>query len=62
VLLGGFAPSTAANPMPYSMPPFAQLSDAEVAALVTWIRQSWSNRAGAVQAADVSRMRHTPVD
>lgn len=63
VLLGGFAPATASNPMPYSMPPFAQqLSDAEVAALVTWIRQSWSNQAGAVQAADVSRLRHTPVD
>ncbi len=63
VLLGGFAPATAANPMPYSMPPFAQqLNDADTAALVTWIRQSWSNEAAAVQPGDVARYRHTPVD
>ncbi len=63
VLLGGFAPATTANPMPYSMPPFAQqLNDGDIAALVTWIRQSWSNQAGAVQPGDVARYRHTPVD
>ncbi len=63
VLLGGFAPATAANPMPYSMPPFAQqLSDADTAALVTYIRQSWSNEAGAVQPGDVGRYRHIPAD
>ena len=63
VLLGGFAPATKGNPEPYSMPPFAQqLSDEDVAAVTNYIRQSWSNRAGAVRAADVSRLRHTPVD
>jgi mono/diheme cytochrome c family protein len=63
VLLGGFAPVTAGNPQPYSMPPFAQqLSDEDVAAVVSYIRQSWSNQAGAVQAADVSTYRHTPID
>ncbi|MEO8987766.1 MAG: cytochrome c [Rhodanobacter sp.] len=63
VLLGGFAPATAANPMPYSMPPFAQqLSDADVAALVTWVRQSWSNQASAMQPGDVATYRHQPVD
>ena len=63
VLLGGFAPATASNPMPYSMPPFAQqLNDADVAAVVTWIRQSWSNEAGAVQSGAVATYRHTPVD
>ncbi|WP_426661590.1 cytochrome c [Rhodanobacter aciditrophus] len=63
VLLGGFAPATAGNPRPYSMPPFAQqLSDEEVAAVVNYIRQSWSNRAGAVWPAEVGRLRHTPVD
>jgi mono/diheme cytochrome c family protein len=63
VLLGGFAPTTAGNPMPYSMPPFAQqLNDEDVAAVVGYIRQSWSNRAGAVQPADVGSYRHTPVD
>ena len=63
VLLGGFAPATAGDPRPYSMPPFAQqLSDDEVAAVVNYIRQSWSNRAGAVWPAEVGRLRHTPVD
>jgi mono/diheme cytochrome c family protein len=63
VLLGGFAPATAGNPQPYSMPPFAQqLNDAEVAAVVGYIRQSWSNRVGAVQPADVGSSRNTPVD
>ena len=63
VLLGGFAPATAGNPRPYSMPPFAQqLSDAEVAAGVSYIRQSWSNRGGAVRSDEVGRLRHTPTD
>jgi mono/diheme cytochrome c family protein len=63
VLLGGFAPVTASNPQPYSMPPFAQqLSDDDVAAVVSYIRQAWSNRAGAVQPADVGTYRHTPID
>ncbi len=63
VLLGGFAPATAGNPEPYSMPPFAQqLSDEDVAAVVNYIRQSWGNHAAPVLSADVSRLRHTPVD
>ncbi|WEN15799.1 cytochrome c [Rhodanobacter sp. AS-Z3] len=63
VLLGGFAPVTAGNPQPYSMPPFAQqLNDEDVAAVVGYIRQSWSNKAGAVKPADVSTYRHTPID
>jgi len=63
VLLGGFAPVTASNPQPYSMPPFTQqLSDAEVAAVVSYIRQSWSNKSASVQSADVSRYRNTPTD
>lgn len=63
VLLGGFSPVTAGNPRPYSMPPYAQqLSDADVAAVVTYIRQAWSNRASAVRDGDVIKYRHTPVD
>ncbi|RUL65046.1 cytochrome c [Dyella dinghuensis] len=63
VLLGGFAPLTQGNPRPYSMPPYAQqLSDADVAAVVTYIRQAWSNRASAVEERDVAAYRHTPVD
>lgn len=63
VLLGGFAPVTQGNPRPYSMPPFAQqLSDADVAAVVTYIRQSWSNTASPMLERDVIKYRHTPVD
>lgn len=63
VLLGGFAPVTASQPRPYSMPPFAQqLSDAEVAAVVSYVRQAWSNHAPAVADRDVARYRHTPIE
>jgi mono/diheme cytochrome c family protein len=63
VLLGGFAPLTAANPRPYSMPPFAQqLSDADVAAIVSYIRQAWSNKAPPVLERDVAKYRHTPIE
>ncbi|WP_266156384.1 cytochrome c [Dyella silvatica] len=63
VLLGGFPPVTAGNSRPYSMPPFAQsLSDNEVASVVSYIRQAWSNKAAPLRADDVSKYRHTPVD
>jgi len=63
VLLGGFAPATAANPRPYSMPPFAQqLSDSDVAAVVSYIRRSWTNKAPIVLERDVSTYRQTPID
>ena len=63
VLLGGFAPVTAGNPRPYSMPPYAQeLNDEEVATVVSHIRQSWSNKASAVRPSEVSMYRHTPID
>ncbi len=63
VLLGGFAPSTKSVPRPFSMPPFAQeLTDNEVAAVVTYIRQAWGNKAPPIQVRDVSRYRQTPID
>ncbi len=63
VLLGGFAPLTAAQPRPYSMPPFAQqLSDADVAAVVSYIRQAWSNRAPAVLERDIGKGRNPSLD
>ena len=63
VLLGGFPPVTKGNPRPYSMPPFAQqLNDSDVAAVVTYIRQSWSNHASLVMERDVIKNRHTPID
>ncbi len=63
VLFGGFPPSTAGNPRPFGMPPFAYaLSDQEVADVVTYMRRSWGNRAPPVTAADVARYRSVPVD
>jgi mono/diheme cytochrome c family protein len=58
VLGGGFAPATAGNPQPYGMAPYRTLlTDAEIAAVVTHLRQSWGNRASAVQPQDVQRLR-----
>ena len=49
VLNGGFAPGTTGNPRPYGMPPFGPvMDDAEVAAVVTYLRASWGNDAPAV--------------
>jgi mono/diheme cytochrome c family protein len=40
------------------MPPFAQqLKDDEIAALASFLRQSWGAQASAVEPQDVSRFR-----
>jgi len=58
VLQGGFPPTTAGNPRPFGMPPFAtMLSDAEVADLLTFVRSAWGNRGAPVSTLDVSRFR-----
>jgi mono/diheme cytochrome c family protein len=63
VMFGGYPPGTKGNARPYGMPPFAQaLNDHEVAAVVTYIRQSWGNRAPAVSSADVARYRAVPLE
>jgi mono/diheme cytochrome c family protein len=63
VLNGGYPPGTESNPMPYGMPPFAsQLSDNEVAAVVTYIRTSWGNRGTAVSAREANELRSAPLD
>ena len=56
VLDGGFPPSTAGNPRPYGMPPFAHnLSSEEVALVVSYVRNAWGNRASLVTSIDVDR-------
>ena len=58
VLGGAFAASTAGNPRPFGMPPFATaLSDEEIAAVLSHVRSAWGNQAGAVKALDVQRYR-----
>ncbi|HWI83903.1 c-type cytochrome [Ramlibacter sp.] len=60
VLHGGFAPATAGNPRPFGMPPFATLmSDADVAAVLSYVRGAWGNQAPAVSELDVGRQRST---
>jgi mono/diheme cytochrome c family protein len=63
VLNGGFPPVTESNPRPYGMPPFSHLlNDQEVAAVVTYVRQSWGNRASAVPVWEVTKSRGLPSD
>lgn len=58
VLHGGFPPATRGNAQPYGMPPFAvSMSDADVAAVLTYIRASWGNRAAPVSELAVSQQR-----
>ncbi|MEZ5706906.1 MAG: cytochrome c [Burkholderiaceae bacterium] len=58
ILAGGFPPATHGNPQPYGMPPFRTLlNDAEVAAVASFVRQSWGNRANAVTPQAVQRLR-----
>ena len=58
VLHGGFAPATAGNPRPYGMPPYVlQLSDSDIAAVLTHVRGAWGNSAPVVSELDVTRLR-----
>jgi mono/diheme cytochrome c family protein len=58
ILHGGFPPTTAGNPRPYGMPPFGQsLTDAEIAAIATFVRGAWGNDAPGVTPLDVQRVR-----
>lgn len=55
---GGFMPTTAGNPRPFGMPPYGQvLNDQDIAAVATFIRQSWGNAAAPVSSLDVLRIR-----
>jgi mono/diheme cytochrome c family protein len=63
VLNGGFAPATTGNPRPYGMPPYSPvLNDAEVAAVVSYVRASWGNGAAAVTPVQVNRYRAVPLE
>ena len=58
VLNGGYAPGTKRNPRPHGMPPFSHiLNDAEVAAVVTYIRVAWDNSGTPVAAAQANELR-----
>ena len=58
VLHGGFAPSTQANLRPYGMPPYLlQLTDADIAHVVSFVRASWGNSAAPVTELEVHQIR-----
>lgn len=58
VLQGGRGAVTAGNPTSGAMPSFAwKLSDEQVAAAATYLRNSWGNAAGAVSADEVAKAR-----
>lgn len=58
IVSGGFPPTTPGNPAPYGMPPFGQdLSDAEIAALASFVRGAWGNTASRVLPLDVAKVR-----
>lgn len=60
VLDGSRAVATDDRPTASAMPPLGwRLDDAQVAAVVTYIRNSWSNAAPPVSADEVARMRKT---
>ena len=58
VLNGAYAPGTRKNPRPYGMPPFSHvLVDAEVAAVVTYVRVAWNNNGTPVTPAQANELR-----
>ena len=58
VLQGGYLPATAGNPRPHGMPPFQHtLADEEVAAVATFVRNSWGNQAPGVGTIEAYRAR-----
>ncbi len=57
-LPGGFAATTSADPRPFGMPPYLlDLSDAQIAAVLTHIRNQWGNQAAAVTSLQVLKLR-----
>ncbi len=62
VLYGGYGPGTAGNPQPFGMPPFHnQLSDGEIADILSYVRGAWGNAAEPVNDFEVSRQRTGPL-
>jgi mono/diheme cytochrome c family protein len=60
ILNGGRAAVTDARPTPVSMPAFGwKLTDAEVAAVASYVRNAWGNAASAVDADSVRDLRHS---
>ncbi len=58
ILSGTQTVATDARPTPLSMPSYGwKLNDAQVAAVATYVRNSWGNSAPAVSASEVAKLR-----
>ncbi len=63
LLHGGYPPSTAGNPYPYGMPPFGNLlTDEEAAAVLTYVRNAWGNKAAPVSSDQINPLRPVMID
>jgi mono/diheme cytochrome c family protein len=61
VLFGSHGAATVGAPTQPAMPSFAwRLGDAQVAAVITYIRNAWGNAAAAVSASEVKAIRRRP--
>ncbi|CAB3765370.1 cytochrome C [Burkholderia sp. MSh2] len=58
-LTGWQTPQTGTHPRIYTMPAFNQLSDRELAEILTFVRASWGGRNDPVLAMDVRKMRRS---
>lgn len=56
-LTGWKTVQTSAHPRVYTMPGFARLADSEIADILSFVRQSWGNKAGPVEASAVAKAR-----
>lgn len=56
-LSGGRMPETPHDRMAFTMPEFTNLSDADVAEVVNYVRNSWTNQAPEIDVSDVIKMR-----
>ena len=60
VLDGGFAATTTGHARPFGMPPYRlQLNDAEIASVLTYVRNAWGNQAGAIAEFDINKLRRS---
>ena len=56
-LTGWKTAQTAAHPRVYTMPAFSRLSDEELAEILSFVRETWGNNAGAISVSQVKKYR-----
>ena len=61
IVVNGLTGKVTVNGKPYDsvMPPMSQLTDDEIANILTYVRNSWGNQGDAVTAAEVTEVRKT---